>query len=106
MLRLQYERGAQELPSVHHQKYTKSADTLYCMGKELSVYVRYTFKRYTKIELTPESEMFGTSEDEAPQFDHSEDSENGREWTFIEDMEATHILQQKKSKIFGKNHKP
>lgn len=40
--------------------------------------------RVTKIALTPESEMFGTSEDEAPQFDHSEDSENGNELKFNE----------------------
>lgn len=28
--------------------------------------------------LTPRSEMFGTSEEEAPEFDHTEDTENGR----------------------------
>ena len=82
MLRLQHKRGAQELSCVHYQEYAESTDTLHCMGKELSVYVCCALKGHANIELILDSEMFGTSEDEVPQFDHSEDSENGRTLKF------------------------
>ena len=59
------------------------------MGQELSVEVRGTLKIFFKAEgLIIISEIFGASEDESPEMDHSEDSENGRtfslrQWTWI-----------------------
>ena len=75
MLRLQHQRSAQDLSCLYDKKYTESTDTLHSMGQELSFYVsRNSF--LTWIGLTFSSEIFGTSEDEAPELDHSEDSEN------------------------------
>jgi hypothetical protein len=41
MLRLLPEGDAEELPSLHHQEYSKPADTLYRVGQELSTKVGY-----------------------------------------------------------------
>ena len=80
MLRLQREGSAQELSGVYHSKYTEPADTLHSVGKELSIHVRKPcFARYRHhcIVAYRNSEVFGTSEDETSQLDHSEDAENG-----------------------------
>ena len=75
MLRLQHQRSAQDLPCLYDKKYTESTNTLHSMGQELSFHVSGTFS-LKSTGLTSSSEIFGTSEDEAPELDHSEDSEN------------------------------
>lgn len=75
MLRLQHQRSAQDLPCLYDKKYTESTDTLHSMGQELSFHVSRT-SVLIWIRLTLSSEIFGTSEDEPPDLDHSEDSEN------------------------------
>lgn len=48
--------------------------------------------------LINDSEMFGTSEEEAPEFDHSEDTENGEADPSLVSTTLT-SLQQERSKI-------
>lgn len=40
MLRLQFERGAEELSGMHNQEHTESADPLHSLGEKLFVPVR------------------------------------------------------------------
>jgi hypothetical protein len=75
MLRLQHQRGAEELPGLYNKEHSKPTDPLHSLGKELSVHVRKLSAR--RIILTFVSEIFGIGEDEAPEFDLTEDSENG-----------------------------
>ena len=80
MLRLQRKRGSQELSGLHHSKYTESTDTLHSVGEKLSIHVRKScLARYRcRCNVAHCSrEIFGTSEDESAQLDHSEDAENG-----------------------------
>jgi hypothetical protein len=76
MLRLHDQGDAKDLPSLHHSKYAKPTDSLYSMGKELFIEV-CAARSNTRRLLRGWSEVFGASEDESPEMDHSEDSENG-----------------------------
>lgn len=79
MLRLHHQGDSEELSRLYHPKHTKPAYSLHSMGEELSVEVRGTLEIFFETdELTSVSEIFGASEDESPEMDHSEDSENGR----------------------------
>jgi len=76
MLRLHDQRDTKDLSSLHHSKYAKPTDSLHSMGKEL--FVEVCAARSNKRRLLRDwSEVFGASEDESPEMDHSEDSENG-----------------------------
>lgn len=78
MLRLQYEGSSKELSCLHDTKYTKPANTLHCVGEKLSFHVRIFSLKLAIWRLMICREIFGTSEDDAPELDHSEDSENGK----------------------------
>lgn len=75
MLRLQHQRGAEELSRLYNKEHAKPTDPLHSLGKELLVHVRNS--RLEKALSDFSSEIFGISEDEAPEFDLTEDSENG-----------------------------
>lgn len=76
MLRLHDQRNTKDLSSLHNSKYSKPTHTLYSMGKELFVEVCAARSNKRRL-LRYWSEVFGASEDESPEMDHSEDSENG-----------------------------
>ena len=77
VLRLQHQRNTQELPGLHYTKHTKPTHSLYSLGEKLSFYVGslkvFVVGNFNLIYR----EMFGTSEDEVSDLDHTEDSENG-----------------------------
>lgn len=81
MLRLSTQRDTKIIPSVHYPQYTKSANSLYCMGKELSIQVssrriRMAAYRYANgygCELF--SQLFGNAEEEEPQESDEENKE-------------------------------
>lgn len=75
MLRLQYERGSEKLSSLHDKKYTKPANSLHRLGKELPFQVCHGHHINFYSNLC--SEIFGVSEEQAPELDLTEDSENG-----------------------------
>ena len=78
MLRLQRQGSPEELSRLHHQDDAKPADPQHRLGQELSIYVGAVQLRTTVAQrLTRRRELFGTSEDDAPELDHTENQENG-----------------------------
>ena len=77
MLRLQYEGSAEELSSMHDTEHSQPTNPLYRLGQKLLVHVWHCPCSHTAF-LIINREIFGTSEDEAPELDHSEDSDNGK----------------------------
>ena len=71
------EGDAEELPRLHNQEYAKSADSLHRLGKELLAKVGDLGLPFHTADANFASEVFGASEDESAEMDHSEDSENG-----------------------------
>lgn len=75
MLRLQYEGSAEKLSCMHDTEHSQPANSLHRLGQKLLVYVWHCPSSHTTF-LISNREIFGTSEDEAPELDHSEDSDN------------------------------
>lgn len=76
------EGDAEEFPRLHNPEYTEPADPLHSLGKELLAEVGY-LADHDNAGANVSSEVFGASEDESAEMDHSEDSENGRRSSFI-----------------------
>ena len=79
MLRLQRQGDPEELSRLHHQDDAKPADPQHRLGQELSIHVGVVRLRSSVAQrLTLRRELFGTSEDDTPELDHTENQENGR----------------------------
>ena len=92
MLRLQYKGSTKKLSGLHDQEHPESTDTLHRLGEKLFVYVGRQILTIARVMLIFSSEMFGTSEDEAQQFDHSEDADNGKPQTSIGVSPFAHLF--------------
>ena len=100
MLRLQRKGGPEDVSCLHDPKHSKSAYSLHSMGKKLSLHVWYYLPNCDWFANIC-SEIFGTSEDESPELDNSEDSENGKfalpQLAYLENDELTSLYSQRNS---------
>jgi hypothetical protein len=87
LLRLHAEGDSEELPCLHNQEYAKPANPLHRLGKELFAEVGDLVVQFDTTDANFSSEVFGASEDESAEMDHSEDSENGAHVFLIFDYE-------------------
>ena len=62
---------------MHYSQYPKPTNTLYSVGKELPLHVSVSSVVDRCMSLNRNREIFGTSEDETQELDHSKDTENG-----------------------------
>lgn len=79
MLRLQRKTATEIIPGLHYKEYSKSTNTLHSLGEKLSFSVSisgYTLNYFLPTNLII-SELFGTGEEDAEEFDNTEDSDNG-----------------------------